>query len=127
MARTTKPKPRTPKQPMGERKRKRQWARMGERTYVAEQLAQLHDDIDGARTDGSWQALAALYRQAMAMRERLDALDRAAAAADRGPELSQEELVRQLVEAVLHLPAALLEPVADALDQRLAPPAEVDE
>lgn len=115
---------RQPAKPTG----KRQWARMGERKYVAEQLKQLHDDIDGARDDRSWQALAALYRQAMSMRERLDAIDRASAVKeDADARLTGEQLVDAIIDEMERLPPGALERIADRVELLLSPPSEEPE
>lgn len=108
------------------RARRRQWSRMSERTYVAEQLQQLHDDLDGARADGSWQALAALYRQAMAMRARLDEIERAEASAkeDGDSELTLDQVLDAILAELEHLPPAALEQIADRAEAMLSPPAE---
>lgn len=60
------------------------------------QLSELEQAFDAAFADRSWQAVAALSRQKQAAAERLFQLEEAAKEqADKGPKLTDEQLVHQ--------------------------------
>jgi hypothetical protein len=50
----------------------RKWDKMGRLVYLTELLKQVHLDMDQARADGSWQALSALTRQAVSLRNEIE-------------------------------------------------------
>lgn len=101
-------------------------ARMDRLEYLATALDGCHGDIEAARASGSFQALAALQRQALALRSELDQAV-ADAKAEEAEAMSPEELVNDLVSAVRMLPMEHVERIAAAAHTRIhgAPPLKV--
>lgn len=100
--------------------RRRNWTQMGDRKYYAEQLRQIHADLDGARQCGSWQALAALHRQAMQMRERLDEIDRERKRPAEAA-MTEDELVAILVDAIRNISDTHLDLIEEEVVRRRGP------
>lgn len=87
--------------------------------WLREQLAGLESDIGEAQESRSWQAVAALRRQAHATRDALDQVIAATAQhADPTADLSDEELVAGLVSVLGALPDHVVERVEDAIAAR---------
>ncbi len=92
------------------------------RTYLTNQLRQAHADLDAARHDHSWQAVAALRRQAVGLRDDLDMLIAGeAAAASQIERLSDDELVGELRAALAVLPVSVVEEIMLACEDRVGP------
>lgn len=84
--------------------------------YLRQQLDDLDSDIEEARGAGSWQAVASLRRQALVTRDALDTtLAATAPAIDPTVDLSDEQLVAELVAMVPSLPELALERVEQAI------------
>lgn len=98
---------------------------MKDSTYLAQQLRDVHDDIDGAREDHSWQALAALRRQAMQVREAYNAALAEEKAAGQEEEISPEDALEAVCSFIREAPEAVLEQLHEAFGERVRPGLQV--
>ena len=114
-----RPKPPPPKAPSAAQRKK---TVIKTEQYLREALAEAHRDLDLAREDGSWQAVATLTRQATILRAELDKLVSPTAAssapADPLANASDDEVRAALVEAVRTMPESVLTAVEDAIAAR---------
>src|SRR5690349_20438647 len=84
-------------------------------TYLEQLLTEIHDDIDAARENDSYTAVARLTALAVKVRAELDA----ARPPKRGVgELSPAELAAKLAKGVRKLPPELLPLIEEALAER---------
>ena len=88
--------------------------------FLEAQLRALVDAEVEAFKDGSWVAYATLKRQQREVFDALEAAQAAAAKAETGPKLTDEQIVNQrLIPAIAKLPLPLAWEVYRALGQRL--------
>ena len=89
--------------------------------WLRQQLATIEQDLQDARDARSFQAVAALHRQANATR---DALDKAIAAStaviDATAGMDDDEIVRSLVAAIAILPDQVIERIEAAIEAKYA-------
>ena len=104
-------KPRVVKPDAGEekkpRRRRRQYGRMTRLNYLKVSLSEIHEDINEARTRHSYQAAAALRRQARDVRKEIDDMAAAVAAEAAREERrrsSPDELREKLAVVLANLP-----------------------
>jgi uncharacterized membrane protein YccC len=64
--------------------------------FLEEELLELQGDLDAARENGSWQAVAALHRQLRSVRDDLDALRASTGDVDELEALDETEYLAQL-------------------------------
>jgi hypothetical protein len=88
--------------------------------FLEGELAEIESALSEAFGDGSWQAFATLKRQKRELFDALVAARAAAAKAETGPKLTDEQIVNQrLIPAISKLPLPLAWEVYRALGQRL--------
>lgn len=105
---------------------RRQHDRMRLDRYLAEQLRGCHADVEAARGSKSWQAVAHLRRLARQIRDDLDIerarmdAEAATATADDGlpADLTDDEVMTVILDAIAALPDQYLDQVETALHSR---------
>ncbi len=97
------------------RRKARALARLGREDFLAAQLAAVLTDLDDARIDGSWPAVAALHRRALDMREEIDALPPPPEEPSAMEQHDDAALMAIVVSALPGLPADLLDHLSDAI------------
>lgn len=89
-----------------------EWGTLEREEYLRRQLQETHDDIDQARAAESWQAVAALRRQALYISEELGRVEEARLAKPGGRDwasMSREEMIERTGDLARQMPDMALE------------------
>ena len=99
------------------------WNRQKRVTYLQKQLTEAHRDIDSARSNNSWTAVASLRRQALGLRAELDDIKAAEAAAHIADHrLTDDQIVDEIRAAIGVLPVSVVEEIMIACEDRVGAP-----
>jgi ATP-dependent Lon protease len=97
-------------------------------TYLRDQLRETHKDINAARKRNSWQAVAALRRQALDIRSQLDDLEREAnKPIDEYQAMPDEQLIATILDAYRELPQHIRDELREEMEAIERPPLELVE
>jgi len=89
-------------------------AALSVRAYLVRELEATHDDLTSARRAGSWQAVAALRRQALSLRSDLETHDRRSGADV--DNMTDQQLMAKVVSDSIALPPAIRDQFMETLD-----------
>lgn len=103
-----------------------QHTRKTRETYLQDQLRETHKDINAARKRNSWQAVAALRRQALDIRTQLDELERDAnKPVDEYEAMTDEQLMAAILDGYRELPQHMRDELRDSMEQIETPPLQL--